>query len=219
MACGISGGEKGDAMNNFPERFFVTGTDTEIGKTVVSTMLMCGLDATYWKPIQSGLEEETDTQFVQRVSGVDNEKIIPETYRLNTPMSPHASADIDGVSISLSDFSLPDYQTKHLIVEGAGGLIVPINWEDTVLDLIEQLNIPVLLVARSSLGTLNHTLLSLKALRDRNIEVFGVVLSGNIHNSNRETIAHFGEIPVFEIERLEEVSHDSLKAAFDEIFE
>ncbi len=206
-------------MINFPERFFVTGTDTEIGKTVVSTMLMCGLDATYWKPIQSGLEEETDTQFVQRVSGVSNDKIILEGYRLNTPMSPHASADIDGVSISLSDFELPEYQTKHLIVEGAGGLIVPINWEDTVLDLIEQFNIPVLLVARSSLGTLNHTLLSLKALRDRNIEVFGVVLSGDIHDSNRETIAHFGKVPVFEIERLEEVSYESLKGAFSEIFE
>lgn len=204
-------------MINFPERFFVTGTDTEIGKTVVSTMLMCGLNATYWKPIQSGLEEETDTEFVQRVSDVSNDRIIPETYRLNTPMSPHASADIDGVSISLSDFKLPEYQTKHLIVEGAGGLIVPINWKDTVLDLIEQLGIPVLLVARSSLGTLNHTLLSLKALRDRNIEVFGVILSGDKHESNRETIAHFGEIQVFEIERIPEVSRESLTEVFNRI--
>ncbi|RNC85491.1 MAG: dethiobiotin synthase [Balneola sp.] len=206
-------------MINFPGRFFVTGTDTEIGKTVVSTMLMCGLDATYWKPIQSGLEEETDTQFVQRVSESGNDRIIPERYRLNTPMSPHASADIDGVSISLSDFELPEFHTKHLIVEGAGGLIVPINWKETVLDLIEKFNIPVLLVARSSLGTLNHTLLSLKALKDRDIDVFGVILSGDIHDSNRETIAHFGRIPVFELERLEEVSYESLDGAFNEIFE
>ena len=206
-------------MINFPERFFVTGTDTEIGKTVVSSMLMCGLNATYWKPIQSGLEEETDTQFVQRISGVENDKIIPETYRLNTPMSPHASADIDGVSISLSDFKLPEYHTEHLIVEGAGGLIVPINWEETILDLIEQLAIPVLLVARSSLGTLNHTLLSLKTLRDRNIEVFGVILSGDKHESNRETIAHFGKIQVFELPILERMERTNLSLAFNEIFE
>jgi dethiobiotin synthetase len=133
-------------------------------------------------------------------------------------MSPHAAADIDGVKISLNDFEPPEYDTKHLIVEGAGGLIVPINWENTVLDMIEQLNIPVLLVARSSLGTLNHTLLSLKALGDRGIEVFGVVLNGEKHPSNKETIEKFGGVPVFEIETLHEIDSESLRKAFKQTF-
>ncbi len=217
MACRLSCSQE-RSMIEFPERFFVTGTDTGIGKTLVSAMLMSALDATYWKPVQAGLDEETDTEFVQRVSGSSDERIIPECYRLETPMSPHAAADIDQVEISLSDFQLPEFETKHLIVEGAGGLIVPINWEHTVLDLIEQMNIPVLLVARSSLGTLNHTLLSLKALRDRNIKVFGVILNGEKHPSNKETIEHFGEIEVFEIETLKKVESSSLITAFNQAF-
>lgn len=187
---------------DLPKEFFITGTDTGIGKTLVSGMLMSALDATYWKPIQAGLDEDTDTEFVQRVSKADTSRIITERYRLETPMSPHGAADIDNISISLDDFELPEYHTKHLIVEGAGGLIVPINWKDTILDLIEHLNIPVLLVARSSLGTLNHTLLSLEALKSRGIEVFAVILNGEKHPSNKETIEKFGDVPVFEIEPL-----------------
>jgi dethiobiotin synthase len=201
----------------FPKEFFVTGTDTGIGKTLVSGMLMSSLDATYWKPIQAGLDEETDTEFVQRVSEADPSRIIRERYRLETPMSPHAAADIDGVKVSLNDFELPEYDTKHLIVEGAGGLIVPINWEHTVLDMIERLKLPVLLVARSSLGTLNHTLLSLKALKDRGIEIFAVVLNGEKHPSNKETIEKFGDAAVFEIEALEEIDSESLSKAFKKL--
>jgi dethiobiotin synthase len=202
----------------FPKEFFITGTDTDIGKTFVSGMLMSSLDATYWKPIQAGLDEETDTEFVQRVSNADPSRFIPERYRLETPMSPHAAADIDEVQITLSDFELPEYKTDHLIVEGAGGLIVPINWQETVLDMIEHLKLPVLLVARSSLGTLNHTLLSLEALRDRNIKVFGVVLNGVKHPSNKETIERFGNIDVFEIEHIPETDSKTLSKAFKQIF-
>jgi dethiobiotin synthase len=201
----------------FPKEFFITGTDTGIGKTLVSGMMMSALDATYWKPIQAGLDEETDTEFVQRVSKADPSRIIPERYRLETPMSPHAAADIDGVKISLNDFELPEYNTEHLIVEGAGGLIVPINWEHTVLDMIERLKLPVLLVARSSLGTLNHTLLSLKALRDRGIKVFAVALNGEKHPSNKETIERFGDLPVLEIEPLREIDSESLYKAFKKL--
>ena len=204
-------------MIEFPEKFFVTGTDTGIGKTLVSAMLMSSLDATYWKPIQAGLDEETDSEFVQRVSEVDISRIIPENYRLNTPMSPHGAADIDGVSISLNDFELPDYSSKHLIVEGAGGLIVPVNWKDTVLDLIGHLKLPVLLVARSSLGTLNHTLLSLEALKNRNIEVFGVILNGERHPHNKNTIEHFSKIPVKEITPLDTVNRKSLIDSFNQL--
>lgn len=205
-------------MIEFPEKFFISGTDTGIGKTLISAMLMSTLDATYWKPIQAGLDEETDTEFVLRVSEVDQNKIISERYKLNTPMSPHGAADFDEISISLNDFKLPVFNTKHLIVEGAGGLMVPINWENTVLDLIVHLKLPVLLVARSSLGTLNHTLLSIEALRNRNIEVFGVMLNGNKHQSNKETIEHFSKIPVFEVEPLNDIQKDTLFIAFNKAF-
>lgn len=204
-------------MIEFPEKFFVTGTDTGIGKTVVSAMLMSALDATYWKPIQAGFDEETDTEFVHRVSKVDESSIIPERYRLETPMSPHGAADIDGVSIALDDFEFPKFSTKHLIVEGAGGLLVPINWQETILDLIVHLKLPVLLVARSSLGTLNHTLLSLEALRNRNTDVFGVLLNGEKHPSNKKTIEKFGTVIVHELEVLNEVNKESLIKAFDKL--
>ncbi len=205
-------------MIDFPEKLFVTGTDTNVGKTVVSAILMSGLEATYWKPIQAGLDEETDTEFVQRVSEAGHSSIIPERYRLKTPMSPHAAADIDGIVISLSDFQLPEFYTKHLIIEGAGGLIVPINWKDSVLDLIKHLDIPVLLVSRSTLGTLNHTLLSLQALREKGIDVFGVVLNGPKHQSNKETIEHFGKVSVFELETLNTLSKKSLSAGYKGAF-
>ena len=204
-------------MITFPEHLFVAGTDTDVGKTVISALLMSGLDATYWKPIQAGLEEETDAEFVQRVSEASNERIIPERYCLNTPMSPHAAADIDKVTITLSDFELQEFQTKHLIVEGAGGLIVPINWKYTVLDMIRKFDIPVLLVARSGLGTLNHTLLSLRALRTHGISVFGVVLNGPKHPSNKETIEHFGEVKIFEVEPLDNFDKASLLTAFKQL--
>lgn len=204
-------------MIQFPEKFFVAGTDTGIGKTFVSAMLMSGLDATYWKPIQAGLGEETDTEFVQRVSEAEDSRIIPERYRLETPMSPHGAADIEGVSISLNDFELQEFNTKHLIVEGAGGLMVPINWKDTVLDLIEYLKLPVLLVARSSLGTLNHTLLSIEALRSRNIDVFGVLLNGEKHKHNKQTIEYFTDLPVGEVFPVETVNRYSLIEEFERL--
>lgn len=203
----------------FPKKIFVTGTDTGIGKTLVSAMLMSGLDAAYWKPIQAGIEEETDTEFIQRTTEVPDKFIIPENFRLNTPMSPHGAADIDGVEIQLEDFSLPEFKTKHLIVEGAGGLWVPINWQKSMLDLMVHLELPVLLVARSELGTLNHTLLSLEALRTRNIEVFGVILNGPHHQNNKETIEHFGKVPVWEVHEIDDINKQSLKAAFQNCFE
>lgn len=219
MAYGLPGcKERRISMNiTLPEKIFVTGTDTGIGKTLVSAMLMSALDATYWKPIQAGLEEETDTEFVQRNSEVPSQKIIPETYRLVTPMSPHAAADIDQVHISLEDFRIPEFKTSHLIIEGAGGLWVPVNWKESILDLIVFLEIPVLLVARSELGTLNHTLLSLEALRSRNIKVVGVILNGQKHQSNKETIEHFGEVPVWELEPLEKVDFKTLRKTFSEL--
>jgi dethiobiotin synthase len=217
MAYRLSGRQEGYDMISFPEKFFITGTDTDIGKTYISAMLMSALDATYWKPVQAGIEEETDTEFVQRVSEADDSRIIEETYRLKTPMSPHGAADIDGVSISLNDFELPQFSTEHLIVEGAGGLIVPLNWKETVLDMIKKFDLPVLLVARSALGTLNHTLLSVEALRNRGIDVFAIVLNGEKNPHNKKTLEHFTQIPVLESEPNEDINRDSLIAQFKQV--
>lgn len=204
---------------SFPSAFFVTGTDTGIGKTVVSALLSAGLEATYWKPIQSGLQEETDTEFVKRTTNVSADFIIPERWRLTEPLSPHASAAIDDVEISLADFELPSFKTDHLVVEGAGGLMVPLNDEDMIIDLISYLQLPVVLVARSELGTLNHTFLSLEALRKREIPIFGVVLNGPKNESNRFAIQKYGEVEILaEIEPLEAINEKVLKQQFHQKF-
>jgi dethiobiotin synthase len=206
------------STNQWPSRIFVTGTDTGIGKTVVSAVLTKALDATYWKPIQAGLEEETDTEFVSRTTGL-SDQIKPERYRLNTPMSPHAAAEIDNVKISMDDFELPDYSTDHLVVEGAGGLHVPMNDQDMIIDLIAYLGMPVVLVARSTLGTLNHTLLSVEALRSRDISILGVVMNGPEHASNRETIRHFGDVEILaEIDTIDPLNPVTLQETFDNNF-
>ena len=206
-------------VDQLPHEIFITGTDTGIGKSVVSALMTAGLSATYWKPIQSGLQEETDTEFVQRVTGLPQVHFIEERYRLNEPLSPHASAAIDGVSISLSDFTLPEYETDHLIVEGAGGLMVPLNNEAMIIDLIKLLGIPVLLVARSELGTLNHTFLSLEALRSRDIPILGVIMDGPKNESNRSAIEKYGKVEVIgEIEKIPELNSNSLTSIFKNIF-
>jgi len=206
-------------LKDWPSSFFVTGTDTGIGKTVISAMLTKALDATYWKPIQAGLEEETDTEFVQRVTEFSDRQIETERYRLKTPMSPHGAAEIDGVTIELEDFVLPDYSTDHLVVEGAGGVLVPINEQDMIIDLISFLQLPVILVARSTLGTLNHTFLSIEALRKRDIPVLGVVMNGPRHQSNYDAIQHYGEIEVLaEIQELEAINPQTLQETFEREF-
>lgn len=200
---------------SLPNRMFVTGTDTNVGKTVVSAMLTLGLKAAYWKPIQSGLEPMTDTDYVRQVTGLDDSHFLPERFRLTEPLSPHASAAIDGVSIRLSDFQLPATDKSHLIVEGAGGLMVPLNDQHYIIDLIRQFNLPVCLVSRSSLGTINHTLLSIAQLRRYEIPILGVVVNGEKNPGNVAAIAHYGQVPILgELDPLEPVSPENLRAAF-----
>lgn len=200
---------------SLPNRMFVTGTDTNVGKTVVSAMLTLGLKAAYWKPIQSGLEPMTDTDYVRQVTGLDDSHFLPERFRLTEPLSPHASAAIDGVSIRLSDFQLPATDKSHLIVEGAGGLMVPLNDQHYIIDLIRQFNLPVCLVSRSSLGTINHTLLSIAQLRRYEIPILGVVVNGEKNPGNVAAIAHYGQVPILgELDLLETVSPENLRAAF-----
>lgn len=202
---------------SLPDRFFVTGTDTNVGKTVVSAMLTLGFQAVYWKPIQSGLEPITDTDYVRQVTGLGDSHFLTEKFRLTEPLSPHASAAIDQVEIHLSDFQLPSID-RPLIVEGAGGLMVPLNDRDYIIDLIKQLNLPVCLVARSSLGTINHTLLSIAQLRRYEIPILGVILNGEKNPSNRAAIAHYGQVPILgELEPLKSIDPATLQQAFHQM--
>ncbi|MBF0448551.1 MAG: dethiobiotin synthase [Magnetococcales bacterium] len=192
------------------ESIFLTGTDTDVGKSVVAAWLMLRMGADYWKPIQAGLQGETDQQVVRRLSGLPDHRFHPSLYNLNAPLSPHESARRDGIQIELDRFNLP--QTSNpLIVEGAGGLMVPLNDQAMIIDLIQQLRLPVVLVARSTLGTINHTLLSLSALRARSIPVVGIVLNGPVNPENRQAIHRYGQVEIIgEIPRLSPLNIESL---------
>lgn len=196
---------------------FVTGTDTDVGKTVVAATLTLGLDAYYWKPVQAGLTPTTDTASVREWTGLPAERFLPEGYRLREPMSPHAAAELEEVDIDLASLVATELPSdRPVVVEGAGGLMVPMNDEDLMIDLIGRMGLPVVLVARTSLGTLNHTLLSLRELRRRSIRLLGVVLNGEEHESNRTTIERFGRVRVLgRVPPLESIGPESLRSAFE----
>jgi dethiobiotin synthase len=175
--------------------YFVTGSDTDVGKTVVASWLMLALDGEYWKPVQAGLDGETDEAAVRRLTGLPAERFHGSAYRLKAALSPHEAATREGIAIEMARFKLPPHR-RPLVVEGAGGLLVPLNDRDLVIDLIAKLGLPAVLVARSTLGTINHTLLSLEALRARRIAVAGVVIDGPANAANREAIATYGNVPV-----------------------
>lgn len=201
-----------------PPQFFVTGTDTMVGKTVVSAILTVGLDAFYWKPIQSGLDGQSDSEFVKRACEMQEWRVLPESYRLQRPLSPHLSARLEGRRIELDDIHLP-IGTDRLIVEGAGGLMVPLNEKSLVVDMVAKLGLPVLLVSRSTLGTINHTMLSVEALRSRSVHVLGVVMNGLPNPENKFAIEHYAKVPVLaELPPLPNFDRETLKHAFAEYF-
>lgn len=183
--------------------FTVTGTDTGIGKTVLSAALTGHLRARYWKPVQAGLEDESDSEAVARLSGLGPACLIPEAYRLNTPCSPHQAAAIDGVNIDFARLILPQVDGT-LVAEGAGGVMVPVAPGKFMVDLFVLWGLPVVLTARTSLGTINHSLLSLEALRARGLTVHGIAFIGE---ENAETervlcaegqVRRLGRLPVLE---------------------
>jgi len=167
-------------------RFFIVGTDTNVGKTVFSAALVGALGAYYWKPVQSGLEGETDTMTVARLSGLSADRLLPEAYRLTTPASPHLAARLDGVTIDVDRLAPPD--RAPLVVETAGGVMTPLTEEFSTIDLLARWRLPVILCARTTLGTINHSLLSLEALRRREIPVFGVVFVGEENEDTQRII-------------------------------
>lgn len=174
-------------------RLVVTGTDTNIGKTVFSAALTDALGASYWKPVQSGLEGETDSEMVQRLGQITPSRIIPEAWRLNTPVSPHLSASIDNVQID-PEALIPPTTDTPLVIEGAGGLLVPLTQSELFVDVFARWQIPIILCARTGLGTINHTLLSLEALRHRSIPLLGVAFIGDEQAESQSIIARLSAV-------------------------
>ncbi len=174
-------------------RFVVTGTDTGAGKTVFSAALTAALGASYWKPVQSGLEGETDSETVARLAGIPPERIVPEAYRLALPASPHISAAREGVRIEASRLAVPN-RAGALVIEGAGGPMAPLSMDLLLIDLFASWGLPVILCARTSLGTINHTLLSLEAMARRSIELHGVVFTGERSEEVENTILALGKV-------------------------
>jgi len=174
-------------------RFVVTGTDTGIGKTVFSAALTDALNACYWKPIQSGLDDETDCEIVSRLGGIPASRIIPEGWRLKAPLSPHLAAAIDGVRIDPTTLQPPDIG-QPVVIEGAGGLLVPLTSDVVFADVFARWQFPVILCARTALGTINHTLLSLEAMRSRHIPILGVAFIGDSYTGTESIITEIGKV-------------------------
>lgn len=178
-----------------PKGYCIAGIGTGVGKTIFSAIITEALQADYWKPVQCGELENSDTHIVKSL--VTNAKSIfhPETFRLKEPMSPHAAAAIDNVEISSSDFKLP-VTDNTIIVEGAGGLMVPLNTNFLIVDLFKQLNLPVILVSRNYLGSINHTILSYEILKQKNIPITGLVFNDAGNSTTEKFIMEYTQLPV-----------------------
>ncbi len=200
-------------------RFIISGTDTGVGKTVVSAMLVAGLGASYWKPIQAGTDGGTDATRVAEMAGVAGEKIVSEAYCLSHPASPHFSAETDGVSIDLERLEVPDV-SGPLIVEGAGGLMVPITRSTLQIEVFAGWDLPVILCARTSLGTINHTLMSLAVLHDWELPIHGIIFVGEENRDSQRTIVEMGGVRALgRMPQLDVLDRENLRAAFDANFQ
>jgi dethiobiotin synthetase len=199
-------------------RIVVAGTDTNIGKTVFSAALANSLDGYYWKPVQAGLAGETDSAVVSRLTDLADARILPEIYRLSAPASPHLAAERDNIEIDprrLSPFGLP----TPLVIETAGGLVVPLTRRLLQIDLLAQWRLPVILCASTRLGTINHSLLSIEALKRRAIPILGIAFIGDANSDTEKTIAAFGGVRrLGRLPRLASLDSDSLQRAFAENF-
>lgn len=197
--------------------FVVTGTDTGIGKTIFSAALTGALRAHYWKPIQAGLDDGADRDHVAHLSGVTAAQILPEAYRFNTPCSPHRAAEIDGVEVDLARLALPDI--RPLVIEGAGGALVPVTRDTTYADVFAWWNLPVIVVARTALGTINHSLMTFEVLRSRGIAVHGVAFVGDANEDSEATICAMGKVRrLGRLPMLDHLTPQSLEIAFAQGF-
>lgn len=178
------------------KKYFVTGIGTDVGKTICSAILVEALKADYWKPVQAGGLDFTDTDKVRSLISNTQSCFHPERYRLLDPMSPHAAANREGITVSLKDFALP-LTSNSLIVEGAGGLMVPLNNAgDLVIDLIQTLRLEVILVSQNYLGSINHSLLSIEALHNRKIPVAGILFNGEPNAETEKILCDLSGLPI-----------------------
>ena len=225
------------------QRFVIAGTDTDVGKTVFAAALAGALDATYWKPIQSGTQNGGDADTVARLSGLPRDRILPEAYRLSEPLSPHRAAELDKTTIdverlenALAKVSDPPGQTPSggasglpvsdpkrqtpisataLVIELAGGLMVPLTRTHLQTRLLQKWEIPVILVARTSLGTINHSLLSIYALRMHEVAIHGIAFAGDANEDSERTICDMGQVQrLGRLPRLDPLDATTLRAAF-----
>jgi len=202
-------------MSTSFKRIIICGTDTDVGKTIVSSFFVQGLKAIYWKPIQSGTEEGTDTETVCKLLNLEPNRHLSERYKFKAPVSPHWAAEKECDFIDPNNLDIPDVD-KPIVIETAGGLMVPLNRNWLQIDQLKVWGAPIILVARTGLGTLNHSLLSLEALKSRNLNVLGIVLNGPPHNDNPKTLEQFGDtkilasLPIFD-----EVSRNKLSQEWD----
>jgi len=189
-------------------KIFITGTDTDVGKTIVSSWLCLHSGYAYFKPIQTGATLGRDSY---RVKQLTDTHVYKEAFLFKAPLSPHLAASMESKQMDINKIQLP--KVDHLIIEGAGGVLVPINENMLMVDLIKQFAIPVILVARSTLGTINHTLLTLEALRARNIPVLGIILNGPYHQDNLQTIESYGRTHV--LASIPKIAHITQKYLMD----
>ena len=196
--------------NLMGSNFFISGIGTDVGKTLVSKILCRVLHADYWKPMQSGELHDLDSEKVATIQQFPFQVFL-ERYLFSKPLSPHAAASFDGISVELTDFKIP-HTERNLIIEGAGGLHVPINQRgDCIIDLVAYFEVPTVLVSRHYLGSINHTLLSINALRQRNIPITGIVFVGNSLPETEEIIMRISEIPVLaRIPHFESLTDDAI---------
>lgn len=194
------------------KKYFITGIGTDVGKSIAASIITEALEADYWKPIQAGDLESSDTLKVQQF--VKNETTVyhQEAYRLKHPMSPHAAAERDGVEIKLQNIKLP-VTHNHLVVEGAGGLLVPLNKKDTILDLITQLDCEVILVSRHYLGSINHTLMSVELLKSRNISIKGILFNGAENKDTEAIVKEMSGLDIIgRIEELKDINKEVINS-------
>jgi dethiobiotin synthetase len=204
-------------MRQLPKRIFVAGIGTGIGKTVTSAILTQALHADYWKPMQCGNLDETDTDFVRAMVSNNVTKCYKEVYRLHTASSPHYAAQAENVEIKPSDFVIGDHEIR-LVIEAAGGLMVPISKDYLIIDLIKHLQASVILVSQNYLGSINHTLLSIEALKHRGIDVLGIIFNGENYFDNQEIIQHFTQVNVLgQIDTATEINKEFVRRQADKL--
>jgi dethiobiotin synthetase len=197
----------------------VTATDTDVGKTVFAAGLTRAIDGCYWKPVQAGLETDTDSDTVRRLSGLPADRILPEAYRLATPASPHHAAAIDNVVIEPALLELPRCD-RRIVVEGAGGLLVPLAGGLLFADIFTRWRFETVIVARTTLGTINHSLLTIEALRARDIPILGVAFVGDAHEESERSISAIGGVKrLGRLPRLDPLDADTLQSAFAAAFD